>query len=82
MKVELTSRQTEFLALIAQGMQRNQIAECCFCAPATVSKTLDNARGRLGAKTLPEAVAMAISSDLLVLGADGIAFAPNDSLAA
>ena len=81
MSAALTSRQLEFLSLTAQGMQRTQIAKHCFVAPATVSTTLALTRQRLGARTLPQAIAIAIRSDLLVLGPDGITFVANDSLA-
>ena len=79
MSATLTSRQAEFLSLIAQGMHRAQIAEHCFVSPTTVSTTLSFARQRLEAKTLAHAVAIAIRHDLLVLGPDGIAFVANDS---
>lgn len=82
MKVELTPRQLEFLSLTARGMQFPDIAVLCFVRPNTVQQTLDEARRRLGAKTLPQAVAIAISSDLLVLGMDGIASVPAEPLAA
>ena len=78
----LTNRQLEFLSLSAQGMRYSQIAAICFVQPDTVTKALDGARERLGARTLPQAVAIAITMDLLVLGANGIASAPNEVAAA
>lgn len=63
----LTPRQLEFLALVAQGMQRQEIAVRCYVVPKTVADTLDAARMRLGARTLAHAVAIAMNLELIVV---------------
>lgn len=69
----LTPRQVEFLALSARGMQRSEIAETCYVAPMTVRDTLEEARSRLGARTLPHAVAIAVALGVLTLDEVGCA---------
>lgn len=82
MSVSLTIRQLEFLSLSARGMQRPEIAACCFVAVSTVKQTLDEARDRLGARTLPQAVAIAIAFELLAVDGAGFAYPASDLIAA
>ena len=55
--VNLTPRQEQFLSLVAEGKTRAQIADACDVSPWTVKSTLDEARQRLGARNLSQAVA-------------------------
>lgn len=74
-EVVLTKRQAEFLALSAQGLNQTDIAEEFCLSPWTVKNTLQGAKDRLGARSLPQAVAKAIAFDLLAIDNEGTAIA-------
>lgn len=67
----LTPRQLEILALAGNGKRQTEIARDLFLSPRTVEHTLEAARGRLSAKTTPQAVARAVVTEQLILGSDG-----------
>lgn len=66
----ITARQIEFLALAARGFTQAEIANLCFVKPDTVQKTIDAARERLGARTTTQAVAIAVSLELITVEFD------------
>lgn len=72
----LTPRQAEFLALTAQGFTGPQIALLSSFSPWTVKDALDEARRRLNARTLPQAVAKAIAYEEVIIDHDGFVWAP------
>lgn len=61
----LTAREQVCLQLIANGLRSGAVAEQLGLANVTVELYLKNARRKLGAKTLPEAVAKAIATHQL-----------------
>ena len=61
----LTRCEVRVLRLIAQGYTRNQVAERLGKSPETVKAQTKLARARLNAKTTAEAIAIAISLDLI-----------------
>lgn len=65
-----TPRQREFLALTAIGYGHKQIAHECNVSIWTVKATLDNARDRLCAGTLPQAVMKAIVFGYILVDAE------------
>lgn len=73
--ITLTLRQAEFLALSAQGLNRTDISKEFCISPWTVKNTLQEAKGRLGARSLPQAVAKAIAFGLIVVDQEGTAIA-------
>jgi DNA-binding CsgD family transcriptional regulator len=56
----LTSREHEILALLAKGLTANEIAARLFLSVLTVRTHIRNAKEKLGAQTLPHAVAIAV----------------------
>lgn len=56
-RYNLTAREKDVLAAVAQGRQRSQIGHACGIAVTTVDMHLANLRRKLGAQTLAEAVA-------------------------
>jgi DNA-binding CsgD family transcriptional regulator len=60
----LTIRERQCLTLLAKGLRRGQIAEQLRIKPVTADLPLQNARKKLGAKTLGEAVARAIMNSV------------------
>jgi DNA-binding CsgD family transcriptional regulator len=56
----LTGREREVLQLLAQGLKGPQIATALYLSPATVRTHVQNAMGRLGARTRTEAVSRAL----------------------
>ncbi len=54
---ELTPREQEVLALVAQGKTNSEIAELLWLAPSTVRKHLENVYAKLGVSTRTAAVA-------------------------
>lgn len=66
----LTRRQLEFLALTARGLQQSEIATACYVAEVTVRNTIVEARSRLGARNTAQAVALAVSLELIVFNPD------------
>lgn len=73
---ELTKRQKECLAAVAQGKQYEQIAQDKKISPHTVRNNIIAARKKLGATTTAQAVILAISREELGLSHDGICFVP------
>ena len=67
----LTPRQVEFLALTAQGKRYSTIAEECFVEVGTVQVILAQAKERLDAVNLPQAVVKALARDLLQIDSFG-----------
>jgi DNA-binding NarL/FixJ family response regulator len=76
----LTKRQLEFLAYSAQGLQNPEIAEQCFISLSAVKDGLEKARERLGARTTTQAVAMAVSLELIVFDVNTATFAVASTL--
>jgi pimeloyl-ACP methyl ester carboxylesterase/DNA-binding CsgD family transcriptional regulator len=64
-EVDLTSRETEVLALIASGLSDREIAERLFLSPHTVHRHVANVRTKLGLPTRAAAVAEATRRGLL-----------------
>jgi DNA-binding NarL/FixJ family response regulator len=62
---ELTRKQVEVLQLLADGLERKQIAERMGIGEETVKTHLAEARRRLGARTSAQAVAIGVSHSLL-----------------
>ncbi len=61
----LTTRETEILALVAQGRSNGEIGKQLFIATKTVSVHVSNILGKLGASTRTEAAAIAQRRGLL-----------------
>ena len=61
-RLSLTAFENRILSLLAQGCDRHQIAQMVNRSPKTVSNVLTTARDKLGARTLPEAVALFIEA--------------------
>lgn len=55
----LTRRERDCLALVAQGLSDNGIAERLAIKPATVHTHIESAKRKLGARTRAHAVALA-----------------------
>lgn len=64
----LTSRERDCLQLTAKGMRASQIADRLVIAEVTVGLHLRTARRKLGARTLPEAVAKAMLYQQISVG--------------
>jgi DNA-binding NarL/FixJ family response regulator len=62
---ELTPKQAEVLRLLADGLERKEIAERMCIGEETVKSHLAEARRRLGARTSAQAVAIAVANSLL-----------------
>jgi DNA-binding CsgD family transcriptional regulator len=62
---ELTPREVEVLALVAEGLRNAEIAERLFLSPRTVDHHVSAIRRKLGARTRGEAVAAAARLGLL-----------------
>jgi DNA-binding CsgD family transcriptional regulator len=54
---ELSARELEVLALVADGLRNAEIAEALWVSPATVRKHLENIYEKLGVNTRTAAVA-------------------------
>jgi DNA-binding CsgD family transcriptional regulator len=63
----LTDKQSEVLALLALGWRTDQISDHLGIARISVDRRLRAARAALGAKTTAEAIAQAVTGDLLDL---------------
>ena len=61
----LTDRERMCLALLAKGRRIQAIAQMLNIAPVTVEMHLRNARSKLKASTMPQAVAIAIMAGLI-----------------
>ena len=62
---ELTPKQAEVLHLLADGLERKEIAERMGIGEETVKSHLAEARRRLGARTSAQAVAIGVANSLL-----------------
>lgn len=71
----LTSRQAQCLAFSAQGLNRKKIGEELHISQWTVKNTLEEAKTRLEARTLPQAVAKAIAFGYIFVDVEGTAIA-------
>ena len=74
---ELTKRQKEFLAMTAQGLMHEKIAEICVVSPETVRNSLARARERMKASTTAQCVVLAIAREELGLTHEGYCYVPN-----
>jgi DNA-binding CsgD family transcriptional regulator len=61
----LTARESQALALVAQGLDDSAIAGTLGISPATAHSHVESAKRRLGAKTRAHAVALALIRDLI-----------------
>ncbi|QKJ19344.1 alpha/beta fold hydrolase [Microbacterium hominis] len=59
----LTPRETEILALVAEGLTDAQIADRLFLSPHTIHRHVANARTKLGVPTRAAAAALVIAAD-------------------
>jgi DNA-binding NarL/FixJ family response regulator len=59
----LTPREQEVLALLAEGLEQNDIANRLFITPKTVSKHIERILGKLGVHNRTQAVALALRGD-------------------
>lgn len=66
-KARLTKREKECLWLLANGLDRNQIADALGVAVATVDFHFANAKKKLDAKTREQALARALSASVITL---------------
>jgi DNA-binding CsgD family transcriptional regulator len=57
---KLTKREREIMTLVASGLQSGDVAERVFLSPETVKSHVQNAMGKLGARTRAHAVAIAL----------------------
>jgi len=63
--LELTNAEREILRLLADGLTIGEVAECRDRSRETIKTQLDNARGRLMARNVTHAVALAIRNGML-----------------
>ncbi len=70
MKPILTTREAQVLSLTAQGNTRRDVAVALQIGEETVKAHLDKARRKLGAKTTPHAIALAIAAGLMTSAKD------------
>jgi DNA-binding CsgD family transcriptional regulator len=70
----ITPRQLELLALYASGYDLKEIAETKFMSYSSVRGDLAAARDRVGAKTLPNLIAICVESRVIVR--NGTAYIP------
>lgn len=59
---QLTKRQAELVMHLANGLRIEEIAVECHLSLSSVEKTFRKARARVGARTLPHLVSIAIAS--------------------
>lgn len=73
----LTPRQKLYLAMAARGAQVPDIAAYYVIEKTSVKNALDEARRRMGCRTLAQAVARAIALEQLILDHNGTVWAPR-----
>jgi len=61
----ITRRELEVLQLISCGLSNKEIADSLVIAPTTVKKHASNIYGKLGVKRRTQAVALALTLELL-----------------
>jgi DNA-binding CsgD family transcriptional regulator len=59
----LTPREREILALLAEGLHADEVAQRLVISPLTVRTHIRNAKDKLGARTAGQAIAMAMRDD-------------------
>jgi len=59
-RLQLTKREREVMGLVASGLQGTEMAKRLFVSPDTVKSHVNNAMGKLGARTRAHAVAIAL----------------------
>ena len=64
-RVNLSSRELDCLALVAEGFSNREIAETLGVSQETIKTTLGNARNKLGANDRAHAVALALEQNIL-----------------
>ncbi len=64
--IPLTEREQEIMTLVAAGSQGAEIAERLFLSPETIKSHVQNAMGKLGARTRAHAVATALMTGQIV----------------
>lgn len=62
----MTLRQLQLLVHVANGLTFDEISDEEGISPKTVKRHLDDARSRMGARNLPNLVALAVSAGMLV----------------
>lgn len=61
----LTTKQTDVLGLLAGGLRRKQIAYVLSISEQTVKRRMVSCRMKLNARTIPEAVAIAMREGII-----------------
>jgi len=64
----LTDREREVMALVAEGLSNDEIAEALFVSPATAKTHVSRAMVKLGARDRAQLVVMAYQSGLVRSG--------------
>lgn len=67
----MTPRQREMLAHVANGMTLNEVGQKLHVSYHTVRNSLDDAKERVGAKSLAHAVLVGLREGFLLIDADG-----------
>jgi len=62
---KLTARETEVLALMAEGLTNQQIAEVLSVAPSTIKSHVQNVILKLGASDRTQAAVLAVKSGIV-----------------
>ena len=60
----LTEREREVLALVAEGLTNQQIAEVLYVAPSTIKSHVQNVMLKLGASDRTQAAVMAVKAKI------------------
>lgn len=78
---EVTPRQVEMLAEVGNGLKMEEIAKKMHLSYHTVRNSLDDARERTGARTLPHAIVHGIARGHLKVSLDGEVRVSDEMLA-
>ena len=62
--MNLTARERQCLALLAEGKRDKEIARVLVVDPSTARKHVENARRKLGARTRAQAVALMLKEEI------------------